>query len=148
MFCIMLPCPVILLRIRLSKAACSASRAFNLTGSFSLLIAVMLCIILLMSWDMSRCCAIIWPIIKIPHKLPEGAAFFLYLVLFSLLRFFLRGDVSEVLLGMKNGQWTALMILAIAVPALILRGIPKTGHFSQVNQPGTVTPMSAILQTG
>jgi prolipoprotein diacylglyceryltransferase len=81
-----------------------------------------------MSWDMSRCCAIIWPIIKIPHKLPEGAAFFLYLVLFSLLRFFLfflRGNVPEVLLGMKNGQWNALMIPAIAVPALVLTGSRK-----------------------
>ena len=63
-------------------------------------------------------------LIKIRHRLPEGAVFFLYLVLFSLLRFFLffvRGNVPEVLLGLKNGQWTALAILAVAVPALILR---------------------------
>jgi phosphatidylglycerol:prolipoprotein diacylglycerol transferase len=68
-------------------------------------------------------------LIKIRHKLPEGAAFFLYLALFSLLRFFLfflRGNVPEVLLGMKNGQWTALMILAIAVPALVLRSSRKS----------------------
>ena len=67
-------------------------------------------------------------LLKIRHKLPEGATFFFYLVLFSLLRFFLffvRGNVPEVLLGMKNGQWTALLILAIAVPALVLRGLRK-----------------------
>jgi phosphatidylglycerol:prolipoprotein diacylglycerol transferase len=67
-------------------------------------------------------------LIRIRHKLREGAAFFLYLVLFSLLRFFLffvRGNVPEVLLGMKNGQWTALVILAIAVPALVLGGSRK-----------------------
>jgi phosphatidylglycerol:prolipoprotein diacylglycerol transferase len=63
-------------------------------------------------------------LIKLRRKLPEGAAFFLYLVLFSVLRFFLffvRGNVPEVLFGLKNGQWTALAILAVAVPALILR---------------------------
>ena len=67
-------------------------------------------------------------LLKIRHKLPEGATFFFYLVLFSLLRFFLffvRGNVPEVLLGMKNGQWTALLILAIAVPAIVLRGLRK-----------------------
>jgi hypothetical protein len=45
--------------------------------------------------------------------------------LFSVLRFFLffvRGNVPEVLLGLKNGQWTTLAILALAVPALVLRG--------------------------
>jgi phosphatidylglycerol:prolipoprotein diacylglycerol transferase len=63
-------------------------------------------------------------LIKIRRKLPEGVAFFLYLVLFSLLRFFLffvRGNVLEVLRGLKNGQWTALAILALAVPALVVR---------------------------
>jgi phosphatidylglycerol:prolipoprotein diacylglycerol transferase len=62
-------------------------------------------------------------LIKLRDRLPEGATFFLYLVLFSLLRFFLffvRGNVPDVLLGLKNGQWTALVILAITVPALIL----------------------------
>lgn len=65
-------------------------------------------------------------LIKLRHKLPEGAAFFFYLVLFSLLRFFLffvRGNVPEVLLGLKNGQWTALLSLAIAVPALVLKSL-------------------------
>jgi len=64
-------------------------------------------------------------LIKIRRRLPEGSAFFLYLVLFSVLRFFLffvRGNVPEVLFGLKNGQWTALAILAVAVPALVIRG--------------------------
>jgi phosphatidylglycerol:prolipoprotein diacylglycerol transferase len=64
-------------------------------------------------------------LIKVPHKLPVGGMFFLYLVLFSVLRFFLffvRGNVPEVLFGLKNGQWTALVILAIAVLALVRRG--------------------------
>jgi phosphatidylglycerol:prolipoprotein diacylglycerol transferase len=64
-------------------------------------------------------------LIKIRRKLPEGAAFFLYLVLFSILRFFLffvRGNVPELLLGLKNGQWTALVILTLAMAALVLRG--------------------------
>jgi phosphatidylglycerol---prolipoprotein diacylglyceryl transferase len=64
-------------------------------------------------------------LIKIRRRIPEGVAFFLYLVLFSVLRFFLffvRGNVPEVLFGLKNGQWTALAILALAVPALVMRG--------------------------
>jgi phosphatidylglycerol:prolipoprotein diacylglycerol transferase len=63
-------------------------------------------------------------LIKIRRKLPEGAAFFLYLVLFSVLRFFLffvRGNLPEVLFGLKNAQWTALAILALAVAALVTR---------------------------
>jgi phosphatidylglycerol:prolipoprotein diacylglycerol transferase len=56
--------------------------------------------------------------------IPDGALFLMYLVLFSVLRFFLffvRGNVPVVALGLKNGQWTALAILAIALPRL-LRG--------------------------
>ena len=68
-------------------------------------------------------------LIKIRRKLPEGAPFFLYLVLFSVLRFFLffvRGNVPDVLFGLKNGQWTALVILAIAIPFLVLRSSRKS----------------------
>jgi phosphatidylglycerol:prolipoprotein diacylglycerol transferase len=57
-------------------------------------------------------------LIKLRNRLPEGVSFLLYLVLFSVLRFFLffvRGNVPEVLLGLKNGQWTALVILVLAV---------------------------------
>jgi phosphatidylglycerol:prolipoprotein diacylglycerol transferase len=65
-------------------------------------------------------------LIKVRRNLPEGAPFFLYLVLFSILRFFLffvRGNAPELLFGLKNGQWAALVILLIAVPALMLRGV-------------------------
>jgi phosphatidylglycerol:prolipoprotein diacylglycerol transferase len=63
-------------------------------------------------------------LIKLRGKMPEGALFFLYLVLFSVLRFFLffvRGNAPELLFGLKNAQWTALAILAIALPALVTR---------------------------
>jgi phosphatidylglycerol---prolipoprotein diacylglyceryl transferase len=62
-------------------------------------------------------------LLKLRGKLPEGALFLLYLLLFSVLRFFLffvRGDVESVGWGLKNGQWTALAILAAALPALML----------------------------
>jgi phosphatidylglycerol---prolipoprotein diacylglyceryl transferase len=61
-------------------------------------------------------------LIKLREKMPEGALFFLYLVLFSVLRFFVffvRGNVPELLFGLKNAQWTALAILAVALPALV-----------------------------
>jgi phosphatidylglycerol:prolipoprotein diacylglycerol transferase len=62
--------------------------------------------------------------------IPDGALFLMYLVLFSILRFFLffvRGNVPVVALGLKNGQWTALAILAIALPWL-LRGAAARRH--------------------
>lgn len=55
------------------------------------------------------------------RKLREGDLFRLYLVLFSLLRFllfFVRGDVPVVALGLKNGQWTALVIVGLALASL------------------------------
>jgi phosphatidylglycerol:prolipoprotein diacylglycerol transferase len=55
--------------------------------------------------------------------MPEGTLFLIYLVLFSVLRFFLffvRGNVPVVALGLKNAQWTALAILAVAIPALLV----------------------------
>lgn len=61
-------------------------------------------------------------LVKLRGRLPQGGIFLLYLILFSLLRFFLffvRGDVDPVAFGLKNAQWTALVILAVAVPALI-----------------------------
>jgi phosphatidylglycerol---prolipoprotein diacylglyceryl transferase len=54
--------------------------------------------------------------------LPHGALFLTYLVLFSVLRFFLffvRGNVPVVAVGLKNAQWTSLAILAVALPALL-----------------------------
>lgn len=67
---------------------------------------------------------IAWALLKLRRKLPAGALFLLYLVLFSTLRFlvfFVRGNVPVVGFGLKNAQWTALAILVVAVPALIWR---------------------------
>lgn len=58
-------------------------------------------------------------LLKLRGKLPDGALFLMYLILFAAMRFFLffmRGDVPVVEFGMKNGQLTALAILAVAVP--------------------------------
>lgn len=57
-------------------------------------------------------------LLKLRDRLPEGGLFLLYLMLFSVLRFFLffvRGDVPLVALGLKNAQWAALVILAVSV---------------------------------
>ena len=75
-------------------------------------------------YDLLGDMAIAGVLIKIRYRLPEGATFFVYLVLFSVLRFFLffvRGNVPEVLFGLKNAQLTALVVLAVALPALIVR---------------------------
>lgn len=62
-------------------------------------------------------------LIKLRGRFREGGLFLMYLVLFSLLRFFLffvRGNVETVAFGLKNAQWTALAILVAAVSGLIL----------------------------
>ena len=67
---------------------------------------------------------IAWVLLKLRPRLPEGVTFYLYLTLFAVLRFvlfFVRGNVPVVALGLKNAQWTALAILAVAVPALMSR---------------------------
>lgn len=61
-------------------------------------------------------------LIRLRGRVPHGALFLLYLILFSVLRFFLffvRGSVDTVALGLKNAQWTAIGILLVAVPVLI-----------------------------
>lgn len=66
---------------------------------------------------------IAWLLAKLRGKLPEGGLFLMYLILFSLLRFFVfftRGSVDVVALGLKNAQWTALAILAVTMPLLIV----------------------------
>jgi len=71
-------------------------------------------------------------LIRLRGRMPEGALFLVYLVLFSLLRFFVffvRGNVPDVLFGLKNAQWTALAILAVALPALV-----TTVHRRRVTQ--------------
>lgn len=58
-------------------------------------------------------------LLKLRGRLPDGALFLTYLILFATLRFFLffmRGNVPIVEFGLKNGQLTALAILAVAVP--------------------------------
>lgn len=68
---------------------------------------------------------------KLHGRLPDGALFLTYLTLFASLRFilfFIRGDVPQVAFGLKNGQLTALAILAVAVPSLLWiysRGIKR-----------------------
>lgn len=63
-------------------------------------------------------------LLNLRGRLAHGALFVTYLVLFSVLRFllfFVRGDVPAVALGLKNGQWTALVILLVAMPILLVQ---------------------------
>lgn len=67
---------------------------------------------------------IAWALLKLRGKVPDGVLFLLYLLLFGMLRFmvfFVRGSVPPVGFGLKNAQWTALAILAAAIPALAWR---------------------------
>ncbi len=57
---------------------------------------------------------IAWLLVKLRGRLTDGGLFLMYLILFSVLRFFVfftRGSVPEIALGLKNGQWTALAII-------------------------------------
>ena len=59
-------------------------------------------------------------LVRLRGRLHDGSLFLLYLILFGTLRFglfFVRGDVPRVALGLTNGHWTALAILAVAIPA-------------------------------
>ena len=61
-------------------------------------------------------------LIKLRGKLPQGGLFLVYLLLFSVLRFFVfffRGSADPVAFGLKNAQLTAIAILIVAVPLLI-----------------------------
>lgn len=56
-------------------------------------------------------------------KLPAGALFAMYLMLFSVLRFvvfFVRGNVPLVAWGLKNAQWTAIVIFMAAGTSLLV----------------------------
>lgn len=60
-------------------------------------------------------------LLRLRGKLTAGALFITYLILFSVLRFFVcfvRGNVPVVALGLKNAQWMALAIFAAAVISL------------------------------
>lgn len=68
--------------------------------------------------------AIAGVLLSLRGRLPRGALFLTYLVLFGVLRFvlfFARGDVPVVAWGLKNGHWTALIILLVAAPMLFMR---------------------------
>lgn len=61
--------------------------------------------------------AIAGVLLRLRGRMPDGALFLTYLVLFSAFRFFLfflRGDVPAVAWGLKNGHWTAVGILIVA----------------------------------
>ncbi|MEZ5318170.1 MAG: prolipoprotein diacylglyceryl transferase [Vicinamibacterales bacterium] len=65
--------------------------------------------------------AIAGVLLRLRGRLPNGVLFVSYLISFSLLRFslfFVRGDVPAVALGLTNGHWTALALLAVAVVML------------------------------
>jgi phosphatidylglycerol:prolipoprotein diacylglycerol transferase len=57
---------------------------------------------------------------------PDGAVFLIYLVLYSVGRFFLsflRLDSNTVILSLNQPQWICLIVLAIAVPLIIKRRV-------------------------
>lgn len=61
-------------------------------------------------------------LLRLRGRLPDGVLFLTYLILLGGLRFvlfFMRGDVPEVAFGLKNGQLTALAIMAVALPSLL-----------------------------
>jgi phosphatidylglycerol:prolipoprotein diacylglycerol transferase len=63
-------------------------------------------------------------LLRLRGRLQPGALLFIYLIAFSLLRFFVffvRGNVSPVALGLKNAQWTALAILIVSGVATLMR---------------------------
>ncbi len=59
---------------------------------------------------------------------PDGALFLLYLVTYSIGRFFLsflRLDSNTVLLGLNQAQWLSLIVLAVALPLLCLQQVSQ-----------------------
>jgi phosphatidylglycerol---prolipoprotein diacylglyceryl transferase len=71
-------------------------------------------------------------LLRFRGRLPEGGLFVLYLMLFAILRFvlfFFRGDVPTLALGLTNGHWTALVVLACGIAAFAsgrLRNVTST----------------------
>jgi phosphatidylglycerol:prolipoprotein diacylglycerol transferase len=63
-------------------------------------------------------------LVRLRGKTRPGSLLLLYLIAFSVLRFFVfffRGNVEAVGLGLKNGQWTALVILVASAVATLWR---------------------------
>jgi phosphatidylglycerol:prolipoprotein diacylglycerol transferase len=59
---------------------------------------------------------------------PSSALFLLYLTLYSTGRFFLsflRLDSNTVLLGLNQAQWISLLVLAVALPFLLLQQVSQ-----------------------
>jgi phosphatidylglycerol:prolipoprotein diacylglycerol transferase len=53
---------------------------------------------------------------------PDGSLFLLYLVIYSVGRFFLsflRLDSNTVIRGLNQAQWLSLIVLAVALPLLL-----------------------------
>lgn len=66
--------------------------------------------------------AIAGVLIRLRGRVPDGQLFLAYLILFGVLRFvlfFVRGDVPVIAWGLKNGQWTALALLAASLAMLL-----------------------------
>ena len=64
---------------------------------------------------------------------PDGTLFLLYLIIYSVGRFFLsflRLDSNIVFLSLNQPQWICLLVLAIAVPLLVFQ---RTAYRRQVN---------------
>ncbi len=60
---------------------------------------------------------------------PDGSIFLLYLVTYSIGRFFLsflRLDSNTILLGLNQAQWLSLIVLATALPLLLLQQISQS----------------------
>lgn len=61
-------------------------------------------------------------LLRMRGRWPRGGLLVFYLLLFGALRFglfFLRGDVPPVALGLTNGHWTAMAIVAVALPRFL-----------------------------
>ena len=72
-------------------------------------------------------------LLRLRGKLPDGGLFVLYLTLFAILRFvlfFFRGDVPTVALGLTNGHWTALAILASGIAAFAALWLRRPEYIS------------------
>lgn len=64
---------------------------------------------------------------------PDGSLFLLYLILYSVGRFFLsflRLDSNTVFLSLNQPQWLCLLVLAVSIPLMIVRWVSHRGQTS------------------
>ncbi len=62
---------------------------------------------------------------------PDGSLFLLYLILYSVGRFFLsflRLDSNTVFLSLSQPQWISLLVLLVAIPLLVFQRVSRRGH--------------------